>query len=147
MQDSIKDTTAYLFNCNFFDDDFDPDGKEVHLDRAQELQEAFPWNDIIMEWHSFLYTKCHTPEEIINFANLFFYYEGADGYNPEPYKFIAYMYAKVDMDIYWDSAGDLFDSIAIRILSYQQLINLKEDPYYDPLKDPKILKEISIWNS
>lgn len=49
------------------------------------------------------------------------------------------------MDIYWEQAGDLFDSIAIDILSNQQLINISEDPYYNPLKDQNIINEIEKW--
>ena len=147
MLNTIKDITTYLFNCDFFSDSFDPEGKEEHLDKAQELQESFPWVDIINEWHNYLYTNCLTAEEVINFANLFFYYEGADDYNPNPYKFIGYLYARVDMDIYWDQAGDLFDSIAIDILSNQQLIDITENPYYNPLKDKKVLDETIKWKS
>lgn len=147
MLNSIKDITTYLFDCNFFSDDFDPEGKEEHLDKAQELQESFPWSDIIREWHNYLYNNCHTAEDVINFANLFFYYEGADEYNPDPYRFIGYLYARVNMDTYWEQAGDLFDSIAIDILSNQQLINLAEDPYYNPLKDKKVIGEIEKWKS
>lgn len=145
MIKNIKNITSYLFDCDFFSDDFDPEGKEDHLDKAQELQESFPWIDIINEWHNYLYSNCDTAESVINFANLFFYYEGADDYNPDPYKFIGYLYAKVDMDIYWEQAGDLFDSIAIDILSNQQLINISEDPYYNPLKDQNIINEIEKW--
>lgn len=147
MINNIKDTTSYLFNCDFFSDDFDPEGQEVHLDKAQELQEVFPWIDIINEWHNFLYDNCNTPESVINFANLFFYYGGADDYNSDPFKFIGYLYAKVDMNIYWDQAGDLFDSIAIDILSNQQLIDISENPYYNPLKDPQIISEIKKWKT
>ena len=42
MLNSIKDITTYLFDCNFFSDEFDPEGKEEHLDKAQELQESYP---------------------------------------------------------------------------------------------------------
>ena len=72
--------------------------------------------------------------------------KGADEYNPDPYKFIGYLYARVNMDTYWEQAGDLFDSIAIDILSNQQLINLAEDPYYNPLKDKKVIGEIKNGN-
>lgn len=147
MLNNIKEITNYLFNCNYFDDSFDPEGNEIHLDKAQELQEQFPWNDIIVEWHNYLYNNCNTPEEVINFANLFFYYEGADSFNPEPYKFLGYLYAKVDMDIYWEQAGDLFDSIAIDILQHQLLINLNDNPYYSPLNDENIIQEINVWKS
>lgn len=145
MNNNISDITQYLFNCNFFDESFDPENEEVHLDKAQELQSTYPWIDIITSWHDYLYTSCHSADEIINFANLFFYYEGADSFNPEPYKFLGYLYAFVDMDIYWDQAGELFESIAIDILSRQQLIDICENPYYNPLEDSNILKEVEIW--
>ena len=147
MTESIKNITLYLFDCDFFSDDFDPEGKEEHLEKAWELQRTFPWIDIIKEWHNYLYTNCHTAESVINFANLFFYYEGADDYNPEPYKFLGYLYARVDMDKYWHEAGDLFDSIAIDILSNQQLMSLFDNPYYDPLKDKKVLAEVTKWKA
>ena len=38
-----------FINCDFFNDDFDPEGKEEHLDMAHELQEKYPWSDIIDE--------------------------------------------------------------------------------------------------
>jgi len=147
MKQTIKEVTDYLFCCEFMDDSFDPDGNEIHLDTAQELFESYPWNDIIQEWHNYLYTNCHTPHEIINFANLFYYYDGANDYNPDPYRFLGYLYAHVDMDTYWDEAGELFDSIAISILENQLLISTSEDPYYNPLKDPKILLEIERWKA
>ena len=145
MNSSISEITSFLFNTDFFDDAFDPEDNEIHLDKAQELFESFPWNDIITEWHNYLFNNCHSPEDVINYANLFFYYGGSEEYNPEPYKFLGYLYSHVDMESYWEKAGDLFDSIAINILQNQQLIDLNEDPYYDPLKDPKIIKEIANW--
>ena len=145
MNNNISEITQYLFDCNFFDDSFDPENEEVHLDKAQELQTTYPWIDIITSWHEYLYTSCHSADEIINYANLFFYYEGSDNYNPEPYKFLGYLYAFVDMDIYWDKAGELFESIAINILSHQQLIDIRENPYYNPLEDSNILIEVEKW--
>lgn len=146
MQESIKDITEYLYNCNFLDDNFDPENEEYHLDKANELCCTHQWNEIIEEWHKYLYEKCRTPEAVINFANLFYYYGGADRYNPEPYKFLGYLYKNVDMDVYWDNAGDLFDSIALNVLQNQGLIDIKNDPYYNPLEDKHILKEIDKWN-
>jgi len=147
MADKIKAATEYLFKQNFFDDNFDPDGAEVNLDKAQELMEQYPWNDIIVIWHDYLYRNCRTPEEVINFANLFLYYGGTDGYNPEPYKFLGYMLYRVDMDKYYDTAYSAFEAIALDILGYQNLINLRENPYYDPLKDPHILNAVKKWEN
>ena len=147
MSDSIKDVTNYLFNVDFYDEGFDPEGEEIYLKKSQELKDNYPWKDIISEWHSYLFNNCITPKSVINYANLFFYYGGADMFNPEPYRFIGYLYAHVDMDEFWEEAGDLFDSIAIDVLQNQMLIDLKDDPFYSPLKDPKILSEISNWKN
>ena len=147
MSDTIKNTTEYLFNCNFSDDSFDPEGDEKHLDRAYELMEQFSWNDIVSEWLAYLYNNCRTEDEVINFANLFMYYGAADEYVPEPYKFLGYLYANVDLDTRWDDAGDLFDSIAIGVLSHQLLIDIVDNPYYNPLKDEHILAEVTKWKN
>ena len=42
------------------------------------------------------------------------------------------------MDKYWDEAGELFEGLVITILSNHGLVNLMEDPYYNPLKDGRI---------
>ncbi len=145
MIESIKDVTKYLFNCDFFSDDFDPEDHEEHQIKAEELMRSYKWEDIIQEWTDYLYKNCHTPEEVINFASLFFYYGGADNYVPEPYKFIGYLLYRVDYQKYWEEAGDLIDSIAIEVLEYQGLISLMNDPYYSPFKDPNILNEVDHW--
>lgn len=147
MINNLKEITKELFSQDFFDDSFDPDGQETNLDKAQELMEQYPWNDIITTWHEYLFTNCNTPEEVINYANLFIYYGGTDGYNSDPYKFLGYLFYRVDMDVYYDTAYNVFEAIALDILSYQNLIDLSEDPYYTPLKDSKILKEIDIWKN
>ncbi len=146
MKNDIQSITRYLFDCDFSDDGFDPEEHEEHQWAAQNLQKNHLWKDIIKAWQEYLYTQCQTADEVINFANLFFYYDGPNNFIPEPYKFIGYLYAKVNMDEYWDEAGDLFDSIAIDILGYQQLINLEDEPCYNPLKDTLIQKEIKKWH-
>ena len=85
---SINYETEYLFKCDFFSDEFDPEGKEDHLDRANNLLEAHPWKDIFNSWDNYLRTNCKTPEEVINFCNLFFYYGGTEQFISEPYTFL-----------------------------------------------------------
>ena len=46
MIDNMHTITEYLFSQDFFDDDFDPDGEEVNLNKAQDFMEQYPWNDI-----------------------------------------------------------------------------------------------------
>lgn len=44
-------------------------------------------------------------------------------------------------------AGDLFDGLAINILSHSGYLNYQEAPYYDPLKDEHVLYAISEWEN
>ena len=142
---TIEEYTDYLFNCCFTDDAFDPEEHEDHLKMSWELFDNYSWADIYPVWDRYLHTKCETPEDVINFVNLFIYYEAADLTVPNPVDFISYLFYKVDMDKYWDEAGDLFDGLAINILSKQGLVNMMENPYYSPLKDERILAGVSSW--
>ena len=40
--------------------------------------------------------------------NLYVYYDAASMKIPDPLDFISYLYYRVDMDEYWDEAGELF---------------------------------------
>ncbi len=144
---SIEEYTDYLFNCSFTDDDFDPEDHEDHLKTSWELFENYAWEDIYPVWVKHLHSNCPSPKDVINFVNLYIYYEAADRPIDDPIEFISYLYYKVDMDKYWDEAGDLFEGLAINILSKQGLVNMVEDPYYTPLKDERILNAVSKWES
>lgn len=134
--------TNYLLNCCFTDDSFDPEDHEEHLQASWELFENYSWEEIYPVWMEHLYMNCKTPEEVINFVNLFIYYEAADQQIYDPIKFIGYLYYKVNMDKYWDEAGELFEGLAISILSKSGLVDIMLDPYYDPMKDSRIIKEV-----
>lgn len=140
---SIEEYTNYLFDCSFADEDFDPEGQEEHLKKSWELFEKYDWDDIYPVWVQYLHSNCPTPSDVINFVNLYIYYDASDKPIADPIGFLGYLYAKVDMDKYWDDAGDLFDGLAINILSKQGLVNMMDDPYYNPLKDERILNAIS----
>ena len=46
------------------------------------------------------------------------------------------------MDKYWNEAGELFEGLAINILSKSGLVNTMSDPYYNPMKDSRIIEEV-----
>ncbi len=142
MEQTISSVTKYLFDCDFFADDFDPEGKEEHMEAAENLLKDYPWKDIYKEWSRYLHEECRTPEAVINFANLYMYYDGADNFIPDPGSFVGYLYYMVDMDKYWETAGETFDSLACEIMTKAGLVDLSKDPYYSPNDDSRILAEI-----
>ena len=147
MKKSIQEYSDYLFKCSFTDDSFDPENHEEHLDMSWELFEGYSWEDIYPVWMQQLHTRCPAPSDVINFVNLYVYYGAADREIPNPVDFISYLYFMVDMDQYWDEAGDLFDGLTISVFSKNGLINMMEDPYYNPLKDERILTGVSEWKN
>ena len=142
---TIKEYSDYLLNGCFTDDTFDPEEHEDHLKMSWELFEHYSWTDIYPIWMDYLHLHCPTPADVINFVNLYIYYDAADKPIPDPIDFISYLYFRVDMDRYWNEAGDLFDSLAVNILSKHGLVDMNQDPYYSPLKDDRILSGISDW--
>ena len=147
MQKSIEEYTEDLFNCRFADDSFDPEGQENHLKESWELFDHYSWKEIFPVWFRYLREECPTASDVINFVNLYVYYDAGSKPVANPIKFISYLYYKVNMGIYWDEAGDLFDGLAINILSHSGYLNLQQDPYYNPLKDEHVLRAISEWEN
>ncbi len=142
---TIEEYSDYLLNCTFTDESFDPEGHTDHLEMSWELFDNYSWEDIYPVWIKHLHTNCKTPEDVINFANLYVYYEAADLPIDDPIGFISYLYYKVDMDKYWDEAGELFDGLTISVFSKKGLVDMMKDPYYSPLKDERILNAVSNW--
>ena len=140
---SIEEYANYLFNCCFTD----AEDHEDHLKMSWELFDNYAWLDIYPVWIQYLHAKCEMPEDVINFVNLYVYYEVADQTVPNPVEFLSYLYFKIDMEKYWDEAGELFDGLAVNIFSRQGLVNIMENPYYSPLKDERILSDVAAWKN
>ena len=147
MPESIEGYTEDLFGCRFADDSFDPEGEEDHLKESWDLFDHYSWAEVFPVWFRYLTQKCQTASDVINFANLYVYYDAGRRPVPCHLEFIGYLYCKVDMDVYWDEAGDLLDGLAIDVLSHSGCLNFEEDPYYSPLRDERILRTVSEWKN
>ncbi len=96
-------------------------------------------------WNEYLRQKCKTPEEVINFANLFFAYGGNEYSVPDPYTFLAYFYYRLGSKLYEYDGVDIMDTLVIDILvkAGNRYADPMVDPGYVPEKDPKILDAIA----
>ena len=144
---TIIEKTAYLFGCRHDDPSFDADDSYEHSDAADQLIETFGWNTVFPYWFQYLREQCPTPDDVLNFANLFFYYGGTDYPMRDPYPFVSYFYYRVDTKQYGAEATDILDSIAIPLLSHIGDISLESNPDYVPENDPKIQKAIANWKN
>lgn len=144
--DKIQAVTAYLFGCDYNDPAFDDDSTE-HEDAAEALVAEYGWNTVFPVWFDYLKGNCPTEADVINFANLFFYYGGADRPLRDPYPFVSYLYYRVDTTQYGGEATDIFDSIVIPMLSRIGDVSLDNQPDYVPENDPKVLNAIEKWKT
>ncbi len=143
MKNSIDDETKYLFDRSY-DVDLPEDEDEALLDFAKNQIKKYGWKSTFDSWKRYLFTQCTTPEAVINYANLFWCYDGCDHIIPDPYPFWAYFYYRIDMktSVYDDT--DILDGLAITILPKAGFkeANLMENPYYMPESDEELIAEV-----
>lgn len=140
---NIDNETIYLFN-RLYDVNLPDDEDEALLKRAQQQVIDYGWDNTFESWKQYLFTKCITPDEVINFAHLFWCYDGCEYIIPNPHSFLAYMYYRIDMNPTKYDDLDILDGIAITILpkaGYTEA-DLISNPYYSPLDDKKIIEEV-----
>lgn len=143
---ALLDKIDFLFGCDFFSDDFDPDGEEVHCDTNDELLESYD-NKVILDCAlEYFYERCKSVDEIINFCNLFFYYGYYEIDNPKALEFLGYIFAVINYDDYPDTY-EFLDGFACSVMEHNKLASLYDDPYYAPEKDERIKKAVEAWKN
>ena len=151
MGNNINTETEYLFNRSYENDlsELTDEQDEALLDRAHQQIIDFGWDKTFESWKQFLFTRCITPESVINFANLFWCHGGCEYIIPDPYNFLGYMYYRIGMDIAKYDEGDILDSIATTILPKAGFddADLFKNPYYMPVNDKRLLAEVEKFKS
>lgn len=147
MTNKIDNLTNILFNQTF---GIESDNlRKVHRNQAKQQIAEFGWENTFTSWKNFLFKECKTPESVINFANLFWSYGGEEYPIPEPYKFIAYFYYRVDFKPEIYDGVDILDSLVLAILpkaGYSYADWAINWDYY-PEKDPKMVAEVNEFKS
>ena len=141
--DELMRSVDYLYNCDFFSDEFDPEDHEEHLHKAAEIMQMYTYTDFHQASFKWMRSHCASPEQYINFANLYFYYGGADFYVDNPYPFLAYLYNGIDWErdsVNAEKADEIFWSVAVDLLQHSEMYHGYADEY-DPFKDPVLTEE------
>lgn len=137
---SIKEITEYLLNVHFWSDEYD-ESEEERRQTVEQLMRDYPWNDIFNEWNLYLRTKCPASDDVINFMNLFFAYEGYKQIIPDPIGFSAYLYYRLGDRVKESEAQTMADSIVIPVLQHAGLLS-KYDTCCAPESDPRIIAAV-----
>ena len=143
----IQTVTEELFGINYSDESVFTDEKcEELADKADELREEFSWKEIYKCWFNYLKDRCNTPEEVINWAHLYWTYVGSEEIVEEPYRLGGLLLYRIsDKKKYYDDLTGIIDSVVTTLLENSGYISLVDDPYYDFESDPKILAELEKW--
>lgn len=141
----IKKGIDYLFD-RFWDEDLTDEEQERLEQDSKDLVARYSWKEIYSAALEYLHTECKTPESVINFASNYWTYGWQDYSIPDPYKFLAYFYFKINFETEKYDTMDILDSLATTILpkaGYAEA-DLVLNPYYMPENDPKIQKEVDL---
>ena len=143
--ESLQADMKYLFDCNYFDDSFDPEGNEEHQDFAEAVLAEYTWEDIYNWFFLHLTTDCTSAESVFNALNLYWCYCFDEYPVRNPYELIGYILARIDLNDYWDVYGDFIDSFANVVLQKTGNLDLVKNPYYQCWKDPVVIKAVEEW--
>ena len=142
---NLKSKIEFLFNQNFFSDDFDPEGEIPEI--AEELLNSYSWNDIYNMCFEHFKNDCTTIEKLYNALNLYYIYSFADQPIPNPYELIGYILYRIDIEKDWDKYGEFIDTLAISIVDNSTGTSHLSDGYYRLYEDQKVVEAIEYWKS
>ena len=132
-----------LFN-RYWDEELSEEDLYQLEEAAEKLIKTHRWSGVYRAASDYLHTNCKTPEAVINFAHLYWVYEWHKHPIPNPYEFLGYFYARIDMNTEKYDEMDILDSLTLEILprSGHQEVNLYDCPQYLPETDPLLLKAV-----
>lgn len=144
---SLSETTEMLFSVNL--ETMDDAAYDRCCDQANELFKYYPAKEIFICWDTYMRKNCDTAEKIINFAKLFYNYDGCKLPIEKPYDFLGYIFFKINLDPYGYDEIDFFDGFASEILKNAgyNYVDLCNNPYYSPENDPEIIKAVEYYRT
>lgn len=139
----IEEITSKLFNVDYEKDFEDDNVSEEYLKLSKRLINKYSWHNVYLCWYNYLIKNCNTEKEIINFANLFWFYEGYKQYIPNAIDFCAYFYANISIEIYIENEP-VIDGISWNVLTNSGIYSKNELYFenFEPYNDKNIIEAI-----
>lgn len=141
---NIEDTVNYLFDRDFNEEITDE--QEDELDKCfNEAISKYGWDKTFEAIDSYMRLKCLDGNEATNFALWFSFYRCSEaGKINEPYRFLGYLYYRMELEPWKYDALDIMDGLVKDILSNEN--DKRCDPFwneeYKPENDPEIIAEV-----
>lgn len=134
----IKQETKYIFDADWFSDDYDPEGNEEHYDRAMKLQLEYPWEEVYLVWRDYIYENGTSFKELVNLANLCFSYGIQDHVIPDPYEFCSFFMYRWDIAERWNEGGEDIENLIISILDKCGYVNFWAEENTNIFEDERL---------
>ena len=148
FDERLTKETEYIFGRNYLAElsdeiEISEEKEDEYMTIAVNLVCDYGWATTFSCWKEYLITHCKTAEEALNFAHLFWAYDGCNYAVPEPYSFLGYFYYRINLADYPDEIT-ILDTLSIEVLSKSGIkgVNWSDNPEYVPEKDPNILAEV-----
>jgi len=146
LNHEINEKIGYLFN-RYWDEEISETEQYKLENDAEVLIREYGWSYVYDNIFEYLHRKCILPEEVINFAHLYWRYGWHKYSISNPYEFLGYLYYKIDMDVGKYDDMDILDSLAVSILpkSGCKDADIYINPRYLPETDPLLLDAVEMY--
>jgi hypothetical protein len=143
---TLDEITEKLFNVDFEKDLDDEKKYDEYVNMAADTIKQNGWENVYKSWYDYLINCCKSEDSIINFANLFWSYEGYKQVIPNPYEFCGYFYANICLEKQTDIIPVL-DGITWNALVNSSIYSSNDNYFEDfsPFNDEKLLESIDKW--
>ena len=141
---NIYEQVRYLFNRRW-DEELTDEQDEKLQNEYDILINEYSWKVVFDSIDNYMRSECIDGESVCNFAHL---YWGYNCYEPKKieshYRFLGYIYYRMDLNPWKYDAVDLLDGIVNDLLSTpdDKSHNPFWNPDYIPEKDPEIIAEV-----
>ncbi len=102
MESELTEEMEYLYSSGHASGEFSPQEYEEHKKRALKVVEKYSPADFFRASFNWMWGNKRQQEELVNFANLFYYYGGAGCCRSDPYDFLSCLYYVLVVDYYYE---------------------------------------------